>query len=106
MLMGHSTGLAENYYRISEKDLLEDYLKAIPDLSIYESTPQEDEIQDLKKELREMKMNIADLMIDNGKERSRELISKHPKLTKGIRFSNKSDAVIIKDFVDGAEVLY
>ncbi len=53
-----------------------------------------------------MKMNIADFMIDNGKERSRELISKHPKLTKGIRFSNESDAVIIKDFVDGSEVLY
>ena len=106
MLMGHSTGLAENYYRIPENDLLEDYIKAIPDLSIYETKPEEEKIQFLEREIREMKMNIADLMIEKGKEHSKELISKHPKLTKGIRFSNESDAVIIKDFVDGAEVLY
>jgi len=106
MAMGHSIGLGDNYYRPSEKEILEEYVKAIPDLSIYESTPQEDKIQSLEREIREMKMNIADLMIDNGKEHSRELILKHPKLTKGIRFSNESDAVIIKDFVDGTEVLY
>ncbi len=78
MLMGHSTGLAENYYRIPENDLLEDYIKAIPDLSIYETKPEEEKIQFLEREIREMKMNIADLMIEKGKEHSKELISKHP----------------------------
>jgi integrase len=105
ILMNHSTGLSDNYYRISEKELLEEYLKSVPDLSIFEYTPNEEKIQTLEKQLREMQMNIADLMIDNGRERSRELIVKHPKLTKGIRFSNESDAVIIKDF-DGSDVLY
>ncbi|MCH7560603.1 MAG: tyrosine-type recombinase/integrase [Thaumarchaeota archaeon] len=106
MLMGHSTGLANNYYRIPEKELLEEYTKAIQDLSIYESTPQEDKIQYLEREIREMKMNLADLMIDYGKERSGELISKHPKLLKGIKFSTESDAVIIKDFLDDSDILY
>jgi len=66
----------------------------------------DDKIQHLEKELREMKMNIADLMIDYGKKRSGELISKHPKLTKGIKFSTESDAVIIKDFLDDSDILY
>jgi hypothetical protein len=34
MLMGHSTGLDDSYYRPSESDLLEDYLKAVPLLTI------------------------------------------------------------------------
>ena len=106
ILMGHSTGLARNYYRITEKELLEEYVKAIQNLSIYESTPQDNKIQYLEREIREMKMNIADLMIDYGKERSRELFSKHPKLTKGIKFSAESDAVIIKDFLDDSDILY
>lgn len=34
MLLGHDTGLSMNYYRPSEKTLLEDYLKAVESLSI------------------------------------------------------------------------
>ena len=34
MLMGHDVGLAENYYRPSEKELLADYLRSVPDLTI------------------------------------------------------------------------
>ena len=34
ILMGHLTGLADNYYRISEQELLEEYLKAVDDLSL------------------------------------------------------------------------
>jgi integrase len=33
-LMGHSTGISDSYYRPTEKDLLDDYLKAIPSLTI------------------------------------------------------------------------
>jgi hypothetical protein len=36
-LMGHSTGISDSYYRPTEKELLEDYLKAVPLLSISES---------------------------------------------------------------------
>ena len=38
ILMGHDVGLAENYYRPSEEELLDDYLKAVPDLTIIERT--------------------------------------------------------------------
>ena len=35
-LMGHSTGISDSYYRPTENDLLEDYLKAVPLLTISE----------------------------------------------------------------------
>ena len=33
-LMGHSIGISDSYYRATEDELLEDYLKAIPFLTI------------------------------------------------------------------------
>ena len=38
ILMGHSIGISDSYYRITENDLLGDYLKAIPFLSISETS--------------------------------------------------------------------
>jgi integrase len=35
-LMGHSTGISDSYYRPTEKELLEDYLKAVPLLTVSE----------------------------------------------------------------------
>jgi hypothetical protein len=34
ILMGHSTGISDSYYRATEEELLEDYLKAVDFLSI------------------------------------------------------------------------
>jgi integrase len=51
MLMGHNTGLAKNYYRPTEQELLEDYLKAISVLSINKDNNNviiEKEIKELK----------------------------------------------------------
>jgi ribosome recycling factor len=33
-LMGHSTGISDSYYRATENELLEDYLKAVPELTL------------------------------------------------------------------------
>ena len=33
-LMNHSTGISDSYYRVTESQLLEDYLKAVPFLTI------------------------------------------------------------------------
>ena len=33
-LMGHSIGISDSYYRVTEDELLEDYLKAVPVLTI------------------------------------------------------------------------
>ena len=37
LLMGHSIGISDSYYRISEKELLTNYLKAIRFLTINEN---------------------------------------------------------------------
>jgi len=62
MLLGHDTGLAENYYRPSESELLEDYVKAIPDLTILEEVKATPEIQDLKKSYEELKTIVLDFI--------------------------------------------
>ena len=63
MLLGHSTGLDDKYYRPTSGELLQEYLKAIDALTIYEEnrlrkkveelTPKADEIQAMKAELKE-----------------------------------------------------
>jgi hypothetical protein len=35
LLLGHDLGLSSSYYKPREKDLLSDYLKAVPNLTIY-----------------------------------------------------------------------
>ena len=62
MLLGHSTGLDDKYYRPTSGELLQEYLKAIDALTIYEEnrlrkkveelTPKADEIQAMKAELK------------------------------------------------------
>ena len=52
MLMGHNVGLAENYYRPTDQELLRDYLKAVPDLTILEQVkgPSLVKLEELEKE--------------------------------------------------------
>lgn len=54
ILMGHSVGLADNYYRPQEEELLEEYLKAVPELTIFEERPPEvtgEEIESIREQL-------------------------------------------------------
>jgi integrase len=50
LLLGHNIGLSNSYYRPSENELLEDYLKAVDSLTIIKVTNKklEKEIEDLK----------------------------------------------------------
>lgn len=52
MLMGHNVGLADNYYRPAENELLNDYLKAVPDVTILEQAkaPSLEKLSELEKE--------------------------------------------------------
>jgi hypothetical protein len=52
--MGHSTGISDAYYRPSENELLEDYLKAMDSLTI-------DDTRKLKIEVESLKVDISDL---------------------------------------------
>ena len=40
MLLGHGVGLADNYYRPQESEILEEYLKAVQGLTILTTRPQ------------------------------------------------------------------
>ena len=58
MFMGHSTGLARNYYKPTKGKLLQSYLKLVPHLTILKqaSGPVMD-LDDLKKRLAELEEN-------------------------------------------------
>ncbi|MDN5846713.1 MAG: hypothetical protein L0H53_10620 [Candidatus Nitrosocosmicus sp.] len=48
ILMGHSVGVSDSYYRPQEKEILDDYLKAVDDLLIYDNKNIQKEIEDLR----------------------------------------------------------
>jgi hypothetical protein len=52
MLMGHNVGLADNYYRPTSQEILQDYLKAVPELTILERVkgPSLQKLEELEKE--------------------------------------------------------
>ena len=64
MLMGHSTGLADNYYRISEQELVEEYLKAVPALTVYitGNIMDNEQIKSIEKELKMVKLDFVGLL--------------------------------------------
>jgi hypothetical protein len=63
ILMGHSIGLGDNYYRVSEKELLSEYLKAVPDLSISQvpKSMDEERLKSMEREMDSMKSGINEL---------------------------------------------
>ncbi|QUC64166.1 hypothetical protein NsoK4_06890 [Nitrosopumilus sp. K4] len=64
MLMGHATGLADNYYRISEDEMLSEYLKAVPALSVYNIPPEfeNEQIENIRNEMMRLKFDIVGLV--------------------------------------------
>ncbi|MCP8317805.1 MAG: hypothetical protein H3Z51_13240 [archaeon] len=66
ILMGHNIGLNANYYRPSENELLNDYLKAVPDLTIYEK-PERPLTNELR-EIREILMQQKEMIEKQGEE--------------------------------------
>ena len=50
ILMGHTIGVSDSYYKPSEKEILEDYLRAVDVLTIYKNnnTILEKEVKELK----------------------------------------------------------
>ena len=60
MLMGHSTGLSGRYYRPKESELLEDYKKAVPSLTILSPVPELSEaFEEIKKKEMEFETKYA-----------------------------------------------
>ena len=62
ILMGHSVGISDSYYRPSEKDLLEDYLKALKDLAILEKTELKIQMEEQKSGFEERFAAVEDTL--------------------------------------------
>jgi integrase len=79
MLMGHDTGLDKNYFRPSENDLLNEYLKAINNLTINEEFRLKQELEELK----ETQNEVSAMKLKHEKEMKdlrQELNQKYTKL--------------------------
>jgi len=48
ILMGHSVGISDSYYRLTENELLQDYLKAVDVLTISEEKQLRHQVEELR----------------------------------------------------------
>ena len=69
VLMGHSTGISDSYYRATEIELLEDYLKAVDFLTIDNRHAIAKQLSDFEKK---KKFDIAQVNLEL-QEKSREI---------------------------------
>jgi len=56
-LMGYSVGISDSYYRATEKELLDDYLKAVPILTIGSEHRLQNQIKKIEEETRKNDTN-------------------------------------------------
>ncbi|TBR08516.1 MAG: site-specific integrase [Candidatus Nitrosotenuis sp.] len=61
VLMGHSTGISDSYYRPNENELLVDYLKAIPEVTISSEHRQQLKIRNQDEIISELERNQAQM---------------------------------------------
>jgi integrase len=57
-LMGHSTGISDSYYRATENELLEDYLKAVPELTLSREHRIQKDVEDMMEQSKQNLENI------------------------------------------------
>ncbi len=71
-LMGHSVGISDSYYRPTEKELLEDYLKAAPLLTVSEAEEVRRESQlsrqKLEERLGQLEGLVSELVAEKGEQ--------------------------------------
>ena len=106
ILMGHSIGLADNYYRIPEKELLAEYLKAVPDLSVSNSPTAigEERMVNMEKDVEALKYAVSGLvgrLQRNGRLTPADIDEKLSALTKYFRFDEHGVKVKNKENCPG-----
>ena len=71
-LMGHSVGISDSYYRPTEKELLEDYLRAVPLLTVSEAEEVRRESQlsrqQLEERLEQLEGLVSELVAEKGEQ--------------------------------------
>jgi hypothetical protein len=68
LLMGHNIGISKSYYKPTEKDLLEDYLKAADLLTINEEYKLKLQVKELTKKNSEKEFMLNVAMMQKDKE--------------------------------------
>lgn len=99
-LMGHSTGISDSYYRPTEKDLLEDYLKAAPLLTISEAEEVRRESQLSRHQLEERLKQLEDLVSRLVAEKGQQVLSQGQSRNEGTSNSNPSKKVVKAEEVE------
>jgi hypothetical protein len=56
--MGHSIGISDSYYRITEEEILEDYLNAIPMLTLSSKYRLQNDMENISKQSKDSVTNI------------------------------------------------
>ena len=69
MLLGHSVGLGDNYYGPQETEMLEEYLEAVPELTIIEKRAQAEteDLDSLKNEVKHLRQELANQVKEKSK---------------------------------------
>jgi integrase len=64
-IMGHSTGISDSYYRATENELLEDYLKAVPELTLSREHRIQKDVEDM---MEQSKHNLENIKLQLNKK--------------------------------------
>ena len=73
--MGHSIGISDSYYRVTQDELLEDYLKAIPFLTIGEEKILQLQVDELEEKNRKENYSILGRLAEKDEQISNLLRS-------------------------------
>jgi len=93
-LMGHSTGISDSYYRPTEKELLEDYLKAVPLLTISEVEEVRRESQLSREKLEGRLKQLEDLVSQLVTEKGGQVLAQGQNRNEGTSNNHASRKVV------------
>ena len=99
-LMGHSTGVSDSYYRPTEKELLEDYLKAVPLLTVSETEEVRRESQLSRQQLETRLAQLEDLVSQLAADKGEQVLSQDRSRSGGTSKRDSSKKVVKADEIE------
>jgi hypothetical protein len=99
-LMGHSTGISDSYYRPTENELLDDYLKAVPLLTVSEAEEVRRESQLSRQQLEERLGQLEGLVSQLVTEKGEQVLSQDQNHNEGTSKRNSSKKVVKADEIE------
>jgi len=100
MKMGVLTGISDSYYRPTEKEHLEDYLKAVPLLTVSEAEEVRRESQLSRQQLEERLGQLEDLVSQLVTEKGEQVLSQGPNRNEGTSKKDSSRKVVRVDEIE------